>query len=78
MKRMIAVNRNLSFFTTGYNYGIQIIPALIVGPLFIRGDVEFGVITQSAMAFSHLLGRVLAGRHPVPVDLRRTPPCSRG
>jgi putative ATP-binding cassette transporter len=55
-KRIVTVNRNLSFFTTGYNYGIQIIPALIVGPLFIRGDVEFGVITQSAMAFSHLLG----------------------
>jgi putative ATP-binding cassette transporter len=55
-RRIVAVNRNLSFFTTGYNYGIQIVPALIVGPLFIRGDVEFGVITQSAMAFSHLLG----------------------
>ena len=56
LKRIIAVNRNLGFFTTGYNYLIQIIPALIVAPLFIRGEVEFGVITQSAMAFSHLLG----------------------
>jgi putative ATP-binding cassette transporter len=55
-KRIIAVNRNLGFFTTGYNYMIQIIPALVVAPLFIRGDVEFGVITQSAMAFSQLLG----------------------
>jgi putative ATP-binding cassette transporter len=55
-RRIIAVNRNLGFFTTGYNYGIQLIPALIVGPLFIRGLVEFGVITQAAMAFSHLLG----------------------
>lgn len=55
-KRIIAVNRNLGFFTTGYNYLIQIIPALIVAPLFIRGEVEFGVITQSSMAFSHLLG----------------------
>jgi putative ATP-binding cassette transporter len=55
-RRMIAVNRNLSFFTTGYNYLIQIIPALIVGPLFMRDQVEFGVITQSAMAFSHLIG----------------------
>jgi putative ATP-binding cassette transporter len=54
--RIIGVNRNLGFFTTGYNYMIQIIPALIVAPLFIRGDVEFGVITQSAMAFSLLLG----------------------
>ena len=55
-RRMIAVNRNVSFFTTGYNYLIQIIPALIVGPLFMRNLVEFGVITQSAMAFSHLIG----------------------
>ncbi len=56
MQRIIAVNRNLSFFTTGYNYLIQIIPVLIVAPLFIRGEAEFGVIAQSAMAFSHLLG----------------------
>jgi putative ATP-binding cassette transporter len=35
-KRIIAVNRNLGFFTTGYNYLIQVIPILIVAPLFIR------------------------------------------
>jgi putative ATP-binding cassette transporter len=55
-RRIVAVNRNLSFFTTGYNYMIQIIPALIIAPLFIRGEVQFGVITQAAMAFSMLLG----------------------
>jgi vitamin B12/bleomycin/antimicrobial peptide transport system ATP-binding/permease protein len=31
---------------------IQIIPALIVAPSFIAGQIEFGVITQSAMAFT--------------------------
>ena len=56
LKRIIAVNRNLSFFTTGYNYLIQIIPVLIVGPLFIHGTVEFGVIPQATMAFAHVLG----------------------
>jgi len=56
LKRIIAVNRNLSFFTTGYNYLIQIIPVVIVGPLFIRGTVEFGVIPQATMAFAHVLG----------------------
>jgi putative ATP-binding cassette transporter len=56
MRRIIGVNRNLGFFTTGYNYLIQIIPVLIVAPLFIRGDREFGVISQSSMAFSHLIG----------------------
>jgi ABC-type uncharacterized transport system fused permease/ATPase subunit len=55
-RRIISVNRNLGFFTTGYNYLIQIIPALIVAPLFIRGQVEFGVVTQSAIAFAQLLG----------------------
>jgi vitamin B12/bleomycin/antimicrobial peptide transport system ATP-binding/permease protein len=55
-RRIISVNRNLGFFTTGYNYLIQIIPMLIVAPLFIRGKVEFGVVTQSAMAFAQLLG----------------------
>jgi len=55
-QRIIEVNRNLGYFTTGYNYLIQIIPALIVAPLFIQGKAEFGVITQSAVAFGHLLG----------------------
>jgi putative ATP-binding cassette transporter len=55
-QRIIQVNRNLGFFTTGYNYLIQIIPALIVAPMYISGYVEFGVITQAAMAFAHLLG----------------------
>jgi putative ATP-binding cassette transporter len=56
LRRIIAVNRNLGFFTTGYNYLIQLIPALIVAPLFIRGSAEFGEIPQAAMAFAHLLG----------------------
>jgi putative ATP-binding cassette transporter len=55
-RRIIAVNRNVGFFTTGYNWLVQIIPALIIAPLFIDGKVEFGVITQSAIAFTQLLG----------------------
>lgn len=55
-RRMISVNRNVGFFTTGYNYLIQILPALVVAPLFIDGKIEFGVITQSAMAFAQLMG----------------------
>ena len=55
-RRIIMINRRLGFFTTGYNWLIQIIPALIVAPSFIAGEIEFGVVTQSAMAFSMLLG----------------------
>ncbi len=55
-RRLIRINRNLGYFSNGYNYFIQIIPALIIAPMFISGKVEFGVITQSTMAFATLLG----------------------
>jgi putative ATP-binding cassette transporter len=55
-RKMIAVNRNLGFFTTGYNYLVQVIPVFLTAPLFIRGHVEFGVIPQASMGFSHLIG----------------------
>jgi len=57
-KRVIAVNRNVGFFTTGYSYAIQLIPIVIVAPLYFEQRVEFGVITQSAMAFSQLVGAI--------------------
>jgi putative ATP-binding cassette transporter len=55
-RHIIEVNRNLGFFTTGYSYLIQIIPALVVAPLFIAGEAPFGIIAQSAIGFGHLLG----------------------
>ncbi|HJQ84380.1 MAG TPA: ABC transporter transmembrane domain-containing protein [Candidatus Binatia bacterium] len=55
-RRIIAVNRNLGFFTTGYNFMIQVIPVVIVAPLFIRGSAEFGEIPQASTAFAHLIG----------------------
>jgi vitamin B12/bleomycin/antimicrobial peptide transport system ATP-binding/permease protein len=56
LKRIIRVNLHLNFFTGGYNYMIQLIPTLIVAPLFMRQGVEFGVIGQAGMAFATLLG----------------------
>lgn len=55
-RRVIAVNRNVAFFTTGYNYLVPIIPVFVVAHLFMWGQVEFGVITQSSMAFVQLMG----------------------
>lgn len=54
-RRITAVNRNVGLFTTGYNWLIQIIPVLIIAPAFMRGEIEFGVITQSAAAFAMLV-----------------------
>src|SRR5262245_61254287 len=56
IRRIAAVNRNLSFFTGGYNWMIQLVPDLIIAPAFIRGQIEFGVITQSGAAFAMLVG----------------------
>ena len=51
-REITSVNRNVGFFTTGYNWMIQIIPVLIIAPAYIAGKVEFGVITQSTAAFA--------------------------
>ncbi|MCW7468044.1 ABC transporter ATP-binding protein/permease [Leptospira kanakyensis] len=54
-RKLISVNLRLSFFTNNYNYFIQIIPMLIIAPSYMRGEIEFGVITQAALAFTTLL-----------------------
>lgn len=54
-RKIIRVNRNLGFFATGYNYLLQILPVLLIAPQFIQGEIEFGVVTQSAMAFTMLV-----------------------
>src|SRR6185312_9499864 len=55
-RAIIRVTRNVGFFTREYNYLIQIIPAAVVAPLYIAGQVQFGTIPQAAMAFSQVLG----------------------
>jgi ABC-type uncharacterized transport system fused permease/ATPase subunit len=49
-RRIIAVNRNLAFFTTGYNYMIQIIPEKAVGEPQIRDVLR-------TLGIEELLGR---------------------
>jgi putative ATP-binding cassette transporter len=51
MKSIIGLSRNISFFTTGFDYLSQLIPLVIVAPLVIRGELEFGMLAQGQMAF---------------------------
>jgi putative ATP-binding cassette transporter len=54
---MIRVNRNLGFFTVGFKYMIQLLPLLLATPLYLSGArADFGVVTQSAMAFAQVVG----------------------
>jgi len=49
-------NRNLNFFTTGYNYLVAVLPIIVVGPLYLEGRIEFGVVTQAVGAFAQVVG----------------------
>ena len=55
-RSIVSINRNLKFFTDAYNYLIQVLPIFIVAPRYIRGEIEFGVVTQAALAFTAILG----------------------
>ncbi|KAG2664358.1 hypothetical protein I3760_16G078600 [Carya illinoinensis] len=54
--QLLISSRNLDFFTSGYRYLIQILPAAVVAPMYFSGKIEFGVINQSVSAFNHILG----------------------
>ena len=56
--KLIGWNRNLAFFTTSYTYLALLVPTLIVGPMYMRGAVEFGVVTQAESAFAQVLAAV--------------------
>jgi len=50
-----AAQRNLEFFTTSYNYLIQVVPVAVVAPQYFAGTIQLGIITQSVGAFNHIL-----------------------
>jgi vitamin B12/bleomycin/antimicrobial peptide transport system ATP-binding/permease protein len=55
MRLIIIRNRYLGFFTNSYNYLALVLPVAIVAPMYMRGEVEFGVVTQAAGAFGTVL-----------------------
>ena len=54
-KDLIGAQRNLETFTTAYQYLIQILPVAVVAPQYFAGQVQLGVVSQSAGAFNHIL-----------------------
>ncbi|WAC20637.1 ATP-binding cassette domain-containing protein [Luteolibacter sp. SL250] len=52
---IIGLNRNLAFFTNSYNYFALVVPLMIAAPMFMRGEVQFGEVTQAAAAFGQVL-----------------------
>ncbi|GAA5124394.1 ABC transporter ATP-binding protein/permease [Luteolibacter yonseiensis] len=58
MRLIIIRNRNLAFFTNSYNYLALVLPIAVVAPMYMRGEVEFGVVTQAGGAFATVLTAV--------------------
>jgi len=53
---ILKTQRNLEFFTVAYRYLIQVLPGFVVAPLYFKGSIELGVVSQSFGAFNHILG----------------------
>ncbi len=58
MRLIITLNRRLGFFSNSYNYVALILPILVVAPMYMRGEVQFGVVTQATAAFGQVLAAV--------------------
>ncbi len=56
LEAIMMLNRNLAFFTTGFNLLPVIIPAALAAPIFFAGGMEFGDITRATMAFQAIFG----------------------
>ncbi len=55
-KLVVAVQRNVQFFTVGYGYLTPVIPILVVAPLYFDDQVTFAQVSQSVGAFAAVVG----------------------
>lgn len=53
---LAAWERNLSFFTSGYNYIPLILPLVVLAPQYFEGQIKMGVLMQATGAFGSVLG----------------------
>lgn len=51
---LIGWQRNLDFFTTAHSYFVRILPYMVVAPIYLAGQVDFGAITQALVAFTQI------------------------
>lgn len=54
-RRLVGSQRNLTYFTVGFDYVVVIIPSLILAPLYFKGQIDVGAITKATFAFRMVL-----------------------
>lgn len=55
LRFLIGWERNLEFFTKGYEYIILILPVVVMAPMYFADEIKFGVVTQAESAFIQVL-----------------------
>ncbi len=55
-RKLVGSQRNLGFFTTGFDYVVIILPSLFLAPLYFKGQIDVGAITKATFAFRMVLG----------------------
>lgn len=55
-RKLVGTQRNLGFFTTGFDYVVIILPSLFLAPLYFQGEMDIGAITKATFAFRMVLG----------------------
>ena len=55
LRFLIGWERNLEFFTKGYEYTILVLPIVVMAPMYFAGEIKFGVVTQAESAFVQVL-----------------------
>jgi putative ATP-binding cassette transporter len=54
--KLIGAQRNLGFFTSGFDYVVVIVPALFLAPLYFKGQIDVGAIGKATFSFNMVLG----------------------
>ncbi|MBP9091227.1 ABC transporter ATP-binding protein/permease [bacterium] len=52
---LIGYQRQVSLFTTWFDYFVAIVPFAVILPVYLRGDLQIGAFTQANMAFGQVL-----------------------
>lgn len=54
LSEMAGIQMGLALFKHGYGFATMLIPPFVLSPMYFRGEVELGVISQSSMAFRQI------------------------
>ena len=64
----------ITLFQLGYNYFTRLIPYIIIAPLYLQGDLDFGAIAQASVAFAQVLSALSLVTNQIQNKLNRKKP----